>query len=96
MFDAGKSAVEALTGELTKRPHELPPEKLKQAEGLANIFTILRQVVYFVMPIFGIMAAIVYANRTYDIAPYIFTTVLWILFVIYISFKTRDLLRGKI
>jgi hypothetical protein len=100
MYDAikvqGEHTVDKLKSEFTKTPEQLTEKQLGQATWLANAFTSLRRVVYFIMPVFGIIAAIVFANRTYNSSPYIFSTILWILFVIYLIFKSRDLIRGKI
>jgi len=90
----GKNAVGTLKGEFTKTPDQLNEKQLKQANWLANLLTAIRRVVYFIMPVFGIMAAIVFAGL-FD-SSNIFTTILWILFAIYTIFKARDLLRGKI
>jgi len=100
MYDAikiqGEHTVDKLKSEFTKTPEQLNEKQLGQATWLANVFTSLRRAVYFIMPIFGIIAAIVFTNRTYDSSPYIFSTILWVLFVIYLIFKSRDLIRGKI
>lgn len=90
----GKNAVGTLKGEFTKTPEQLNEKQLKQANWLANVFTIIRRILYFIMPEFGIMAAIIFAGLLDS--SYIFTTILWILFVMYTIFKIRDLFRGKI
>jgi len=100
MFDTmkmqGEKAVSTLKGELTKTPEQLSEKQLGRANRLATVFTIIRKAVYFIMPIFGLMAAITFTSTHIDSSPYIFTNIFWILLWIYIIFKARDLLRGKI
>lgn len=86
---------DALKGELTKQPHELPAEKLKQAEGLAKILTEFRKVLYLFFYFMAVVAILSVLN-TYNSAPEIIKTIVGILLAIFLLFKVRDLIRGKI
>lgn len=94
MYDAGKLAVESLASELTKNPEELKPDQLEKAKGLANVFTEVRKALYlfFYIAAVGTILSVLSSNMAPDIIKLIVT----ILLVIFLLFKIRDLIRGKI
>jgi hypothetical protein len=99
MYDAGKSAVGALAGELTKKPEQLPPEKLKQAQGLAGVLTELRKATYLLFSMLLVVLVLAELIR-YLPANSIISTIgfygIGILGVAYCLFKIRDYVRGTI
>lgn len=99
MYDAGKSAVGALAGELTKKPEQLPPEKLKQAQGLAGVLTAFRKATYL---LFNLLLVVVVLDELLRYLPVdsLLATIgfygICFLSAIYCLFKIRDYIRGTI
>lgn len=97
MYDAiketGKTAATTIKGEFTKKPEELPPEKLKQAKGLAGFLTELRKFFYlfFSFMVAGMAVIISWQNGNIYLV-----YVLVILGILFGLFKIRDYLRGTI
>jgi prepilin signal peptidase PulO-like enzyme (type II secretory pathway) len=82
-----------LKAELKRQPHELEPEKLKQAQGLAKVLTILRKAVSFLF--YGLMTVVVIEFFKPYMPDYLIL-ILTILGIIFVLFKFRDYIRGTI
>jgi hypothetical protein len=99
MYDATKSAASTLKSELTKKPEELPPEKLKQAKGLARVLTELRKATYLLFSLLLVIIVLAELSHYLPVDSLPATIGLYgleFLGVIYFLFKIRDYVRGTI
>jgi len=93
MIDAAANAGQAIKGQLTMKPEQLPAEKLEQAKGLAIVLTGVRKGLYFAFPLFTAAVAITLTRTEATEYGYWF---LVIMLIAYGLFKLRDLIRGTI
>jgi hypothetical protein len=84
---------DSIKGEFTKQPEQLPPEKLRQAQGLAKVLTDVRKFLYlffsFMIP--GIAIIINWQHGNIYLG-----YILIVLGILFGLFKIRDYLRGTI
>ena len=88
-----KGNIGMLKGEFTRKPEELPPGKLKTAQGVGEKLTQLRKFLYFFFSVGIGFMFVMYAN---SFVAEIFQIIFWVLLVFYILFKIRDYVRGTI
>lgn len=84
---------DALKNEFMKTPEQLPPDKLKQAQGLADVLTELRKFLYL---FFSLAFAITFYIVASEYVSIIIQIIIMILCLMYGMFKVRDYIRGKI
>ena len=85
--------INILKGEFTRKPEELPPNKLKTAQSLSTKLTAMRKFLYF---FFSIASAITFFIVASMYVSEVIQIIILILSVIYGLFKLRDYIRGTI